>query len=124
VQIGSVKSSSLQVERVLPGLEAEGKLPAGNGRISSEMVAADEKDCSSQAKDGEFGDFTGELKDFALEIKNTRFEFSVHEATKRVIVRIYDMNTDELISEIPPEKFLDLIANIWKQVGLIIDKKV
>lgn len=124
MQIGSVKSSSLQVERVLPGLEAEGKLPVGNGRISSETVAVDEKDCSSLAKDGEFGEFTGDLKDFALEIKNTRFEFSVHEATKRVIVRIYDMNTDELISEIPPEKFLDLIANIWKQVGLIIDKKV
>lgn len=65
-----------------------------------------------------------DLKDFAIEIKNTRFEFSVHEETRRVIVRIYDRETDELLSEIPPEKFLDLIANIWKQVGLIIDKRV
>ncbi|ADL08322.1 flagellar protein FlaG [Thermosediminibacter oceani] len=72
----------------------------------------------------DFQNLTEKLEDFALEIKNTRFEFSVHEETKRVIVRIYDKNTDELISEIPPEKFLDLIANIWKQVGLIIDKRV
>jgi flagellar protein FlaG len=72
----------------------------------------------------DFRNLTEGLEDFALEIKNTRFEFSIHEETKRVIVRIYDKNTNELISEIPPEKFLDLIANIWKQVGLIIDKRV
>lgn len=92
--------------------------------LFTEMAAAEEGNFKKTAGEGDFREFTDGLKKFALEIKNTRFEFSIHEETKRVIVRIYDMNTNELISEIPPEKFLDLIANIWKQVGLIIDRKV
>ncbi|KXG78776.1 hypothetical protein AN618_01140 [Fervidicola ferrireducens] len=74
--------------------------------------------------EGDFKNLAEDLEDLAIEIKDMRFEFSIHEETKRVIVRIYDRESNELISEIPPEKFLDLIANIWKQVGLIIDKKV
>ncbi|RKL64460.1 flagellar biosynthesis protein FlaG [Thermoanaerobacteraceae bacterium SP2] len=88
------------------------------------MATAEEGIFKKTAGEEDLKDLASGLEKFALEIKKTRFEFSVHEETKRVIVRIYDMNTDELISEIPPEKFLDLIANIWKQVGLIIDKKV
>jgi len=40
------------------------------------------------------------------------------------MVKIYDKTNDELITEIPPEKFLDLIAGLWKQAGLIVDEKV
>ncbi|AYO29934.1 flagellar protein FlaG [Biomaibacter acetigenes] len=64
------------------------------------------------------------LKNIAKELKETRFEFSIHKATKRVIVKIFDKNTDKLITEIPPEKILDLIASIWEQAGFIVDKKV
>lgn len=74
--------------------------------------------------DEEFKSLADGIKEIKVEIKSTRFEFSVHEETKRIIVKVYDRNTDKLIAEIPPEKILDLIAGIWKEAGLIVDKKV
>jgi flagellar protein FlaG len=126
VQIESVKNLNFQVERSRYSSESAVKAPVENLKepLFTEMATAEEGIFKKTAGEEDLKDLASGLEKFALEIKKTRFEFSVHEETKRVIVRIYDMNTDELISEIPPEKFLDLIANIWKQVGLIIDKKV
>ena len=64
------------------------------------------------------------LKAMSTELTSTRLEFKIHDETKRIMVRIYDKATDELISEIPPEKFMDLLAGLWKQAGLIVDEKV
>jgi flagellar protein FlaG len=126
VQVGNVKSLNFHLDRPVPGSETAVKAPVGNLKdpLFTEKAATEEGIFKKTAGEEDFKNLTEGLKDFALEIKNTRFEFSIHEETKRIIVRIYDKNTNELISEIPPEKFLDLIANIWKQVGLIIDKKV
>jgi len=64
------------------------------------------------------------LKNMSTELTSTRLEFSIHDETKRIMVRVHDKATDEFISEIPPEKFLDLLAGLWKQAGLIVDEKV
>lgn len=53
-----------------------------------------------------------------------RFEFSIHEKTKQIMVKIIDVNTEEVIREIPPEKILDLVAAIWEIAGIIVDERV
>lgn len=53
-----------------------------------------------------------------------KFEFSIHEATKQIMVKIIDVTTDEVIRELPPEKVLDMVAAIWEAVGIIVDRKV
>ncbi len=60
----------------------------------------------------------------AMELIQTRFEFSIHEKTKEIIVRVYNKETGELIREIPPEKILDIVAKIWELAGLIVDERV
>lgn len=72
----------------------------------------------------DFNRIIDNVKDITTDLKYTRFEFSIHDDTKRVMVKIYDRASDELITEIPPEKMLDLLAGIWKQAGLIVDEKV
>ncbi|MCG0275871.1 MAG: flagellar protein FlaG [Thermosediminibacteraceae bacterium] len=126
MRIESTKSINFRLERPEQVGEPGTRIPAANMRKAVFGENAEEKGRVLKKGFGEedFRNLTEGLEDFALEIKNTRFEFSIHEETKRVIVRIYDKDTNELLNEIPPEKFLDLIANIWKQVGLIIDKKV
>lgn len=72
----------------------------------------------------DFDKIVDKAKDINSDLKYTRFEFSIHDVTKRVMVKIYDRASDELISEVPPEKLLDLLAGIWEQAGLVVDKKI
>lgn len=55
--------------------------------------------------------------------KNERFEFKIHERTGRMMVKLIDNETDEIVKEIPPEKMLDLVASIWDFVGILVDER-
>jgi len=57
-------------------------------------------------------------------VYDRRFEFSIHEATKQIMVKIIDVNTEEVIRELPPEKILDIVAAIWEVAGIIVDRKI
>lgn len=59
-----------------------------------------------------------------LVVYDRRFEFSIHEKTKEIMVKVIDVSTDEVIWEIPPEKILNLVAKIWEISGLIVDEHV
>lgn len=61
-------------------------------------------------------------KDFVA--YDRRFEFSIHEATKEIMVKVIDVTTDEVIRELPPEKVLDMVAAIWEVAGIIVDRKI
>ena len=52
-----------------------------------------------------------------------RLEFSVHEKTKQIMVKIVDLTNDEVIRELPPEKILDLVAHMMEVAGLLIDER-
>lgn len=55
---------------------------------------------------------------------NRRFEYSIHEKTKQVMIKVLDSITDEVIKELPPEKIQDIVGGLWEVAGLIIDKKI
>ncbi|MDN5332084.1 MAG: flagellar protein FlaG [Tepidanaerobacteraceae bacterium] len=124
MRIEGVKSIDIHLVNANNRASKEAEISRENFKKSPESPETVSDASIKKFTENDLKDIAEDLEDFAIEIKNTRFEFSIHEETKRVIVRIYDKESNELISEIPPEKFLDLIANIWKQVGLIIDKKV
>jgi len=54
---------------------------------------------------------------------NRRFEYSVHEKTNEIMIKVIDNDTNEVIREIPPEKILDLIAGLMEIAGLIVDER-
>lgn len=53
-----------------------------------------------------------------------KFEFSIHEKTKQIMVKILDSATNEVIKELPPEKVLDIVAGLWEVAGIIVDRKI
>jgi len=123
VRVEGIKGSDFSsMKSVIETVQAPQKSEEAIKSISSEKNDFTIRDEEKGNED--FKNLIQDLKKLSIEIKNTRFEFDIHEATKRVIVRVIDKTTDKVVSEIPPEKFLDLIADIWKQVGLIVDKKV
>lgn len=58
-----------------------------------------------------------------LKTHRTRCEFSYHEETKRITIKIYDKETEEVIREIPPEETLEMIEKMWELAGLLIDER-
>ena len=51
-------------------------------------------------------------------------KFEVHEKTNRIMVKIIDDESGEVLTEIPPEKILDILSSLQEFVGLLVDKKV
>ena len=52
-----------------------------------------------------------------------RFEYSIHEGTKEIMVKVINQETDEVIREIPPEKILNMVAKMWEIAGIIVDER-
>ena len=65
------------------------------------------------------------LRDINTKIRPTHTEcqFSYHEETKRISIKVLDQESGEVIREIPPEKTLDMIAKVWEMAGILVDEK-
>ncbi|AFC30336.1 flagellar protein FlaG protein [Paenibacillus mucilaginosus 3016] len=59
----------------------------------------------------------------AAEGKHTALQFSVHEQTKQIMVKVLDKDSGELIREVPSEKRLDFLAKLWQMAGILVDEK-
>ena len=59
----------------------------------------------------------------AINGANKSFEYSIHEATKQICIKIIDRDTKEVIREIPSEKVLDMVAKMWELNGLFVDER-
>jgi len=66
------------------------------------------------------------VKDINEIVKKVKedLSFEVHDETERMMVKVIDRKTKEVIKELPPEEMLDLSARIHEMVGLLIDEKV
>jgi len=51
-----------------------------------------------------------------------RLSFSFHEKTKRIIVRIVNSDTNEVIREIPPKDAIKLLEHIQDFLGMLVDE--
>lgn len=49
--------------------------------------------------------------------------FGIHDGTNRVMIKIVDKDTKEVIKEFPPEETLDMIAKVWELAGIMVDEK-
>ena len=54
---------------------------------------------------------------------DTQLRWSVNQESNQMIVKVMDTQTNEVLREIPPEKYLELVQNLCEQVGLFLDEK-
>ena len=101
-------ADTVTVEAIKPvGQVPEGNIKTENGdQPSDEEVKSAIKEANKRAVFG-----------------HASAQFSYHEATKRISVKIVDNDTKEIIREIPPEKTLDMISKMWELAGIIVDEK-
>lgn len=104
---------------------------AANIETSSKIVAQRQQDSknddflnkekSSQKNDANFKDVAKDVN--RVINQNTIAEFGYHEETHRVIIKIKDKNTDEVIKEIPSEKALEMLEKAWEIAGILVDER-
>ena len=58
------------------------------------------------------------------QLPNSEAKFGIHEATNRVMIKLVDKDTQEVIKEIPPEKTLDMLAKSMEIAGVLLDQKL
>lgn len=58
-----------------------------------------------------------------MELAPVRLEFSFHEPTKRMVVKVIDQETGKVLRQIPPEKVLETMQRIMEFIGLLLDEK-
>ena len=52
-----------------------------------------------------------------------KLAYTTHEKTNRLMVTVVNVDTEEVIREIPPEKLLDAYAQMLELAGLLVDKR-
>jgi len=57
-------------------------------------------------------------------LHNVDLNFSVHEASGKIMVTVVNEDTGKVIREIPSRELLELAAKLEEAIGLIFDKKV
>lgn len=60
----------------------------------------------------------------AVEGSPSEFRYKVHPKSGEIIVQVLNKETKEVVREIPPEKFIDLVEKLQElTVGALIDEK-
>ncbi|GAA0368145.1 flagellar protein FlaG [Bacillus horti] len=55
---------------------------------------------------------------------NTHVQFHLHEGLNTYYVEIRNSETNEVIKEVPPKKFLDIVEKLQELAGILIDERI
>lgn len=113
-RLRSVTSLPLSFRNEAEGVAEESGLQEGEKGNQKSSVFLDP---------GKLQELGGVLKSL-LEVFNLELHFKIHEPTKEIIARIVNRETGEVIREIPPEKFLDMLARLQELAGVFVDELV
>jgi flagellar protein FlaG len=59
-----------------------------------------------------------------LDSKGSHLHFVLHDKLNEYYVQVVNDNTNEVIKEIPSKKVMDMVANFYEKLGIIVDKKI
>lgn len=90
----------------------------GNGKNDGQYNAQREGVASEQQIKSAISQANNKMKSH-----RTRCEFSYHEETKRVSIKVVDKDTQEVIREIPPEETLEMVEKMWELAGILVDER-
>lgn len=69
-----------------------------------------------------YSSFVNTLNKAAAKV-DERVSFDFHKASNRIIMRVTDPSTNEVLKQVPSKDMVELLEDINKMVGLIIDEK-
>lgn len=98
-----------------------------NGKDEMPRLIVDQKENVTSAREEvprEEVEQAAEKMNRLMGLFNKKLKFDIHENSNRIVVKVIDQDSGEILSEIPPEKIIEMIDSVQKSIGLLIDKKV
>ncbi|MDE7186699.1 MAG: flagellar protein FlaG [Lachnospiraceae bacterium] len=114
----NVDATTASVTKVQPEEEKAGS--EGNG---SQQQQQEKQDMQTPGTPEHLKKMIAEMNR-KISNRNEEAVFGVHEKTNRIMIKILDKDTKEVVKEFPPEKTLDMIASIWEMAGILVDQKM
>jgi len=90
---------------------------------AAKLQAQEEQGKQTQPLSKEAAEQLAEKMNAAAEIFNKAVQFKVVEGN-RIIIRVVDVTTNEVLREFPPERLLEALLAMERSLGLLIDEKV
>ena len=100
--------------------------PQSNGYQRGEIAIIDEPRMEAQGgKEASREDIDRMMKmlETAAGSVDRRLSFEYSEKTKRLIMRVTDPDTNEVVRQIPSKEMIRLLENIHDMIGMFIDDK-
>ncbi|MCO7125020.1 flagellar protein FlaG [Sporolactobacillus shoreicorticis] len=115
VNVGSinVNSSSMQQDKLSQVPELD-QLTSGQSRLQS---ADKQSNVLSKNQVGKLVDEANQI----LQSDVTELKYVYFEKLQTYYVQVQDVNTHQVIREIPPKKFMEMYAAIAEKLGLIVN---
>lgn len=86
-------------------------------------IQADKKLLDEQ-KDASLDKLKRVMEQAVASLPHSSAKFGIHDKTNRIIIKLVDRETQEVIKEIPPERTLDLLAKRMELAGVLFDEKL
>lgn len=124
-QTGSADAVTVPVVKSQPEGE-KGNSDGTGAEGQQQKQSAEAKQAGSRPVQQKSEQLKKAIAEMNKKINNSNEEavFGVHEDTNRIMIKIMDKDTKEVIKEFPPEKTLDMIAKIWEMAGILVDEKL
>lgn len=62
-----------------------------------------------------------EKLNLTMEVCQVEFKREIHQGTGEIMVSVINRDTGEILRQVPPEKILDMLAEMMKHLGLAVD---
>lgn len=92
-------------------------------RISAEIQAFEKMFQQDDAESEKMARDAIERANRVLSGSDRKFEITIHEKTKDILVKVVNTETNETIREIPPKKIVDLVVRLCEIAGILYDEK-
>lgn len=108
----------------LSRVAGEGVKPPGSVKLHHQVVAEGKGSKEEKAtRDERLEGIIGRLN-LMLEVTWYDLRFRIHEASEEIMVQVVNRDTGEVLREIPPQKILDMVAEMKRLIGMLLDEKV
>ena len=118
------KEVDMDINKIIPGrIDNLNQSSQTNVKVRPDQSNADKANthADSRLTKENVSDLVDVLNSAARSV-NERVSFKFHEKANRVIMKVVDAKTDEVIREIPPKEMIKLLVHMHELIGMFVDE--